>query len=512
MKFERASGIILHPTSLPGPDGIGDLGPEAYRWINFLTDTGCRLWEILPLGPTGYGDSPYQCFSAFAGNPFLVSPALLLEQGLLTRGDLSDRPDFPIDQVDYGEAIQWKLKVLDRAYIRFNQTLHPGLWVEYGLFKTAQSFWLKDFALFMAIKESYGGVSWENWPQPLRKRNPKALETFMRNEAQALERHMFRQFLFYHQWGELKKYANSRDIKIIGDIPIFVAYDSADAWSHPELFYLDDDGRPTVVAGVPPDYFSPTGQLWGNPLYNWTAHQDSEYNWWVERFKSTLQFVDIARLDHFRGFAGYWEIPYGLPTAEIGRWVRGPGRDFFEVVRARLGELPIIAEDLGVITPDVVALREEFNLPGMKVFQFAFSSDSSDPFLPHNYHQQCVAFTGTHDNDTALGWYQTAPEEERDFIRRYLARPGVDIAWDMIRAVWSSVAVFALAPLQDVLSLGPEARMNLPGRAYGNWGWRMHPNALTDAIARRLNETNMLYSRIEPDTAPKPVVKLDYQA
>ncbi|MRR30729.1 4-alpha-glucanotransferase, partial [bacterium] len=410
-------------------------------------------------------------------------------------------------------AIQWKLKILDRAYLRFNQTRHPALWVEYGLFKNSQSYWLKDFALFMAIKESYGGVSWENWPQLLRKRDPKALGSFMKNEAQLIERHMFRQFLFYHQWSELKKYANSRDIKIIGDIPIFVAYDSADAWSHPELFYLDDEGRPTVVAGVPPDYFSPTGQLWGNPLYRWDVHQSQEYSWWVERFKSTLQLVDIARLDHFRGFAGYWEIPYGLPTAEIGRWVRGPGRDFFEVVRAVLGDLPIIAEDLGVITPDVVDLRERFNLPGMKVFQFAFSSDSTDPFLPHNYPQQCVAFTGTHDNDTSISWYQTAPEEERDFFRRYLARSGDDISWDMIRAVWSSVAAFALAPLQDILSLGPEARMNLPGRAYGNWGWRMLPNALTDNIARRLNETNMLYSRMqEADSAKKPAIKVDYLA
>ena len=511
MKFERASGIILHPTSLPGPDGIGDLGPEAYRWVNFLADSGCHLWEVLPLGPTGYGDSPYQCFSAFAGNPYLISPALLLEQGLINRGDLADRPDFPVDHVDYGEAIQWKLKILDRAYLRFNQTKHPALWVEFGLFKTAQSFWLQDFALFMAIKASYGGVSWENWPQPLRKRERKALESFMRNEAQEIERHMFRQFLFYHQWNELKKYVHTKDIKIIGDIPIFVAYDSTDAWSHPELFFLDDDGRPAVVAGVPPDYFSPTGQLWGNPLYRWDVHQQQEYAWWVERLKSTLQLVDIARLDHFRGFGGYWEVPYGLPTAEVGRWVRGPGRDFFEVVRAVLGDLPIIAEDLGVITPDVVELRDRFNLPGMKVFQFAFSSDSTDPFLPHNYPQQCVAFTGTHDNDTAIGWYQTAPESERDFIRRYLARSGVDIAWDMIRAVWSSVAAFALAPLQDVLSLGPEARMNLPGRPYGNWTWRMRPNTLTDDVARRLKEMNTLYSRAELETPEKTPVKLDYQ-
>lgn len=512
MKFNRASGIILHPTSLPGPDGIGDLGPEAYRWVNFLKDSGCTLWEVLPLGPTGYGDSPYQCFSAFAGNPYLISPALLLEQGLLTRADLADRPAFPIDHVDFGPVIEWKLKILDRAYLRFSQAKQAALWVEFERFKTDQSFWLQDFALFMAIKESFGGVSWENWPQPLRQRNKKAMDSFRKNEAVSIERHLFRQFLFYHQWIELKKYANDKGITIIGDIPIFIAYDSADAWSHPELFYLDEAGKPTLVAGVPPDYFSPTGQLWGNPLYRWEAHRSQEYSWWIERLKSTLKLVDIARLDHFRGFAGYWEIPYGMPTAELGRWVRGPGLDFFEVVIRVLGDLPIIAEDLGLISPDVIELRDHFHLPGMKVFQFAFSTDSGDPFLPHNYPQQCVAFTGTHDNDTAIGWYLTAPESERDFIRRYLARSGDDIAWDMIRAVWSSVAVFALAPLQDVLSLGPEARMNLPGRAYGNWGWRVKPNALTDHILKRLKETNELYSRWEPEDREEAEVKVDYQA
>jgi len=511
LKFERASGLILHPTSLPGPDGIGDLGPEAYRWVNFLADSGCRLWEVLPLGPTGYGDSPYQCFSAFAGNPYLISPALLLEQGLITRGDLADRPTFPIDSVDYGPAIQWKLKILDRAYLHFTQNRSPQLWVEYEKFKQQQNYWLRDFTLFMAIKESHGGVSWENWPIPLRKRDKRTLENFIKSNDQKIESHAFRQFLFFQQWNELKRYANSREIKIIGDIPIFVAYDSADAWSHPELFFLDDDGKPSVVAGVPPDYFSPTGQLWGNPLYRWDVHQQQEYSWWIERLRSTLTFVDFARLDHFRGFAGYWEVPYGLPTAEIGRWVRGPGVDFFEVVRNGLGDLPIIAEDLGVITPDVVQLRERFNLPGMKVFQFAFSSDPTDPFLPHNYPQQCVAFTGTHDNDTAIGWYQSAPETERDFIRRYVGRSGTDISWDMIRAVWSSVAVFALAPLQDVLSLGPEARMNLPGRPYGNWGWRLNPNILNESISKRLYEMNYLYGRADNDS-PTPEIKLEYQS
>lgn len=511
MKFERASGIILHPTSLPGPDGIGDLGPEAYRWINFLDETGCRLWEILPLGPTGYGDSPYQCFSAFAGNPYLVSPALLMEQGLLNRSDLADRPALPVDHVDYGAVIQWKLTILDRAFQHFSRSRDAKLKAEYEDFKNEQAFWLQDFALFMAIKETYGGVSWDNWPADLRSREKSALEAFIHANEQKIERNIFRQFLFFQQWQGLKTYANSRKIRIIGDIPIFIAYDSADAWSHPELFFLGEDGKPTVVAGVPPDYFSPTGQLWGNPLYRWDVHRQQDYSWWIQRFKSTLQMVDIVRLDHFRGFAGYWEIPFGMPTAEIGRWVRGPGVDFFEAIRNALGDLPIIAEDLGVITRDVIELRERFGLPGMKVFQFAFSTDSSDPFLPHNYPQHCVAFTGTHDNDTAIGWYQTAPENERDFIRRYLGRSGEDIAWDMIRAVWSSVAVFALAPLQDVLSLGPEARMNLPGRPSGNWTWRVQPDALSDTVLQRLKEFNTLYYRTEIEGAEKAEIELDYQ-
>lgn len=510
MKFKRASGVILHPTSLPGPDGIGDLGPEAFRWVNFLADAGCELWQILPLGPTGYGDSPYQCFSAFAGNPYLVSPALLLEDRLLGRADLVDRPQFPQNRIDYGSTIQWKLTLLDRAFGRFTQAKNPELAEEYQEFRATQAFWLDDFVLFMAIKESYGGVSWDNWPAPLRKRTKNEIDEFKKNEMERIERHAFRQFLFIRQWNALKRYANNKGIQIIGDIPIFVAYDSADAWSNPDLFYLDKDGKPTVVAGVPPDYFSPTGQLWGNPLYKWDIHQSNNYLWWVQRMQATLQMVDIVRLDHFRGFAGYWEVPYGKPTAEIGRWVRGPGASLFQAIHESLGDLPIIAEDLGVITPDVVALRKQFDLPGMRVFQFAFSTDPLDPFLPHNYEVNCVAYTGTHDNDTALGFYISAPDKERDFIRRYVARSGEDISWDMIRAVWSSVAVFALAPMQDLLGLGNEARMNLPGRASGNWGWRLHPDSLNAATLKRLKEVNYLYARMDIEPPEESGEKLVY--
>ena len=495
MKFERSSGILLHPTSLPGPDGIGDLGPEAYRWLHFLQETGCKLWQILPLGPTGFGDSPYQCFSAFAGNPFLVSPTLLLEEGLLTAQDLSDRPQFPPDSVDFGNVITWKLKILDRAFIQFEKNSSAKLSKELEDFAADQTFWLDDFALFMAIKESLGGVSWNQWPAPLRHRDPKALQDFSQANAGSIQRHFFRQFLFFRQWSALRDYANNAGVRIIGDIPIFVAYDSADAWSNTELFHLDKDGLPKVVAGVPPDYFSPTGQLWGNPLYNWKVHKADSYAWWIERFKASLQLVDIIRLDHFRGFAGYWEVPFGKPTAEIGKWVKGPGRSFLKALQAGLGDLPIIAEDLGEITPDVIKLRDDFKLPGMRILQFAFGSDANDPFLPHNYVENCIAYTGTHDNDTVAGYYQTAPEHEKDYMRRYMARSGDDIARDMIRSIWGSVAVMSIAPMQDFLRLGGQARMNFPGKAAGNWGWRMPAAALNPDLQSEIKNLNAVYGR-----------------
>lgn len=497
MKFIRSSGVILHPTSLPGPDGIGDFGPEAYRWVNFLKQCGFRLWQVLPLSPTGYGDSPYQSFSAFAGNPYLISPALLLEDELLAPSDLRDRPEFPIDRVDYGPVIEWKLKVLERAFDRFQKSANPELRQELEEFKAREAGWLDDFAIFMAIKESQGMVSWDHWPKELRNRDAKALAAFRAENPQAIDRHIFRQFLFFRQWNKLHAYANDQGIQIIGDIPIFVAYDSADAWANREMFYMDAEGNPSFVAGVPPDYFSPTGQLWGNPIYRWEEHQRTGYAWWIERLRATLRLFDIVRLDHFRGFAGYWEIPAGSPTAETGRWAPGPGIALFEAIRAALKDLPIIAEDLGEITPDVIELRDTLGLPGMKILQFAFQTDPHDPFLPHNYPSQCVAYTGTHDNDTTLGWYRSAPEKEKDFARRYLARSGDDIAWDFIRAVWSSVAVFAIAPMQDFLSLGTEARMNLPGQLGGNWAWRVRPEVLSSQwLINRIRETNELYGRL----------------
>ena len=503
MKFNRSSGIILHPSSLPSPDGIGDLGPEAFRWVNFISDAGCSHWQVLPLGPTGYGDSPYQCFSAFAGNPYLVSPALLRDEGLLTRADLADRPDFPLDKVLFGDVIQWKLTLLDRAFARFQANPSQALQSEFNQFLDSEAHWLNDFALFMALKEANGGGSWKDWPDALRQRESAALQAFEAENAASVDKQKFRQFLFFRQWQALHQYARQKGITVIGDVPIFVSYDSADAWSHPELFFFDKKGLPTVVAGVPPDYFSATGQLWGNPLYNWPVHLESGYAWWLQRMQAALKLYDFIRLDHFRGFAGYWEVQYGKPTAEFGRWVKGPGAQFFTALKNSLGNLPIIAEDLGEITPDVIELREQFNLPGMKILQFSFGGDADDAFLPHNYPVNCIAYTGTHDNDTSVGWYAAATSKERDFCRRYLARSGDDLAWDFIRAVWSSVASVSLAPIQDLLSLPSEARMNYPGRADGNWYWRLPSEALTLELQQRLLEFNTLYSRLPAEKKPK---------
>jgi len=501
MKFSRAGGILLHPTSLPGPYGIGDLGPQAYRFIDWLESTGCKLWQILPLGPTGYGDSPYQCFSAFAGNPYLISPDLLIQDGLLTQDDLKDKPDFNASRVDFGLLIPWKLDLQQKAFSRFPSApkdLRDGF--EY--FCAQNVAWLDDYSLFMALKESNGGNAWNTWADPLRAREKSALDKARGELSDAILRHSFYQFLFFRQWEAVRKYANEKNIKIIGDAPIFVAYDSADVWSHPELFYLDEAGNPIVVAGVPPDGYSATGQLWGNPLYRWDVHKETGYAWWVERIKFTLKTIDILRLDHFRGFAGYYEIPATDKTAENGHWVPGPGSDLFRAIDSKLSDgiatteikLPIIAEDLGLVTPDVIALLDEFQLPGMKVLQFGFSGPDN-PFLPHNYVPNCVAYTGTHDNDTARGWFESANDEEREFALRYLESDGRDFAWDLIRGVWSSVAVIAIAPMQDVLNSGGEGRMNYPSRLGGNWEWRMMEEDLDQPLAEKLRELNWLYLR-----------------
>ncbi len=496
MRFDRSSGILLHPTSLPGPYGIGDIGPQAHRWVDFLSRAGCRLWQILPLGPTGYGDSPYQCFSAFAGNPYLISPDLLVESGLLTQDDLESMPPFDNERVDFGAVIPWKLRLLDQAFERFRQQGSTQMRDEYIQFQEQHSFWLDDFAIFMALKEYHGGGSWVSWPAELRDRVPEAIQEAKETLNESIRKHVFRQYIFYRQWTELRKHTKDKDMLIIGDIPIFIAHDSADVWANPRLFYLEESGEPEFVAGVPPDYFSPTGQRWGNPLYRWDLQVESGYQWWIQRFQSVLSLVDIVRLDHFRGFAGYWEIPGDAETAEKGRWVPGPGADFLTALEKALGELPIIAEDLGVITPDVIDLRDSFNLPGMKILQFSFAAGPSDKFLPHNYTEHSVVYTGTHDNDTVRGWYERVTEKEKDFYRRYLQRDGSDVPWDLIRTCWSSVAVFSIAPLQDFLSLGNEARMNYPGNPSGNWTWRTSAGVWDKALENRIYEINYLYSRL----------------
>jgi len=499
MKFKRASGILLHPTSLPSRYGIGDIGPQAHAWIDILAACGSKLWQTLPLGPTGYGDSPYQCLSAFAGNPYLVSPDMMLADGLINANDLANIPTFPEDRVDYGAMIALKIRLLNQAFDRFQAQGPESLKNAFADFMTNESHWLDDFALFMAIKESQGGKPWSEWPASLRTRVTKALNEFKETHTRDIERHAFWQYLFFSQWEELRTHARQNNIEIIGDIPIFVAHDSADVWANPELFFLTEAGQPTVVAGVPPDYFSPTGQRWGNPIYRWDIHRQDGYSWWLKRLRAVLATVDIVRLDHFRGYAGYWEVPASEETAVHGRWVPAPGIDFFEHVQQALGELPIIAEDLGEITPDVVELRDRFQLPGMKILVFAFSGDGNHGFLPHNYPVNSVVYTSTHDNDTVHGWYQISDEKTRDFARQYLACDGSDIAWDLIRAAWSSTAIIAVATMQDVLSFGNEARMNRPGEAGGNWCWRMTEDDLQNPTwRRRLTKMNELY---RPPTA-----------
>ncbi len=496
MEYQRRSGILLHPTSLPGRYGIGTLDQAAYGWVDFLHSTKQSLWQVLPLGPTGYGDSPYQSFSTFAGNPYLVSLETLVREGLLPASALQETPAFAPARVDYGTIYTWKLPLLRQAADGFHQQATTTQRLDFDHFCTEQAEWLDDFALFMALKDAHNGQAWIHWAMPLRSRQPAALQAAIELHSAAIHAHKFNQWLFFRQWQALKRYANGKGIQIVGDIPIFVALDSADTWTNPGEFFLDERFHPTVVAGVPPDYFSATGQLWGNPLYQWDKMKTTGYAWWLRRIRAALQLVDIVRIDHFRGFAGYWEVPAGEATAIKGQWVAGPGADFFAAVQRALGELPIIAEDLGEITPDVIELRDQFKLPGMKILQFAFSGDASDKFLPHNYTANFVVYTGTHDNDTTVGWYaESATDYERDHFRRYLRTDGKDPAWNLIDAAWRSVALMALAPLQDLLAQGSAARMNFPGRAEGNWTWRFTADQLTDLVAARLCETTLLYGR-----------------
>ncbi len=506
MNFPRASGILLHPTSLPGSFGIGDLGDQAYKFVDFLADAGQTYWQILPLGPTGYGDSPYQCFSAFAGNTNLISPQKLFEENLLTDEQINQKPDFPEDKVDFGKVYQWKNQILPMAYECFRAAANNGLRGEFEDFSQQNALWLDDYALYRAAKAAQDQKAWYEWETPLRLRYEDALKQARESLKEEIEAQKFYQFLFFKQWTELKNYANEKNIKIIGDVPIFIALDSSDVWCNPQEFKLNEDGSPKAVAGVPPDYFSKTGQLWGNPIYNWEQMKQNGFQWWIERVRFTLKTVDIIRVDHFRGFAAAWEVPGGDKTAENGEWVNVPGKELFTALQNALGELPVMAEDLGVITPDVRDLRDAFGFPGMRILLFSFGGDANNQDLPHNYIKNCVAYTGTHDNDTAVGWFKaqsgansTNDEElvsrEYDFCLKYLGSDGKEINWDFIRAIWSSVANTAIVPMQDILGLDNKARMNFPSSKSGNWNWRFENDDISDEIIERLKELTEIYGR-----------------
>ena len=504
MRFSRSSGILLHPTSLPGPYGCGDLGDVSRHFIEWLVVAGQKVWQILPLEPTGYGNSPYMALSAFAGNPLLIGFEALLAKGWLSKDDLLPLPAFEPRRVNYEIAIPYRMLVLHKVADCFFSQHRGQEESDFESFCTEHAEWLDEFAIFKALEDHHGGVEWTKWDADLAQRKSKSLESARKELAAEIRFWKFTQWLFYRQWADVKKYANDRGIKIIGDIPIFVAQHSADVWAHPDLFSLDKNGKPTVVAGVPPDYFSETGQRWGNPLYRWAKMEENKFQWWVERFRRTFLLVDIARIDHFRGFVGYWEIPATERTAVKGRWVAGPKDKLFKAVQRKLGTLPIIAEDLGVITPDVTALRNEFEFPGMKVLQFAFAGGPDNPFLPHHYEQNSVVYTGTHDNDTTRGWFDSATEREKTFVKKYCGVDGCNVHFDLIRAASESVADLAIFPFQDVLGLGTECRMNFPGKALGNWDWRFSWDQVGPEHALKMYELSALYGRIMPDRLVLP--------
>jgi len=508
---ERRSGILLHPTSLPGRHGIGELGEDAFAFVDFLAQARQSLWQVLPLGPTGYGDSPYQCFSAFAGNPLLVSLERLAANGLLTPADLTTAT-LPEGPVDYGTVIAVKGPLLDKAYAAFEKGAGPAAREALQAFCERESAWLDDYSLFMALKRAHGGAAWNTWEEGTASREAGPMAAARRQHAREMRTEQFAQYLFFEQWDAVRARAREHGIAVMGDIPIFVAHDSADVWAHPELFALAADGSPSLQAGVPPDYFSATGQLWGNPLYRWDMLARTGYAWWIDRFRAALRLFDLVRLDHFRGFEAYWEVPGDAETAVGGRWVKGPGTALFDALQGALGPLPIVAENLGLITPEVEALRERYGWPGMAILQFAFGDDSSEnDFLPYNYPRGKVVYTGSHDNDTAVGWWTSgvgdttrsasAVAKERDFALRYLGTDGTQIHWDLIRAGLGSVADTVVVPLQDVLGKGSDARMNLPGRPGGNWQWRFRWDELTPGDRDRLRTLTETYGRA-PVKAP----------
>ena len=508
MKLPRSSGILLHPTSLPSSFGIGDMGPEAYRFVDQLFEAGQTVWQMLPLGPTAKGNSPYSLYSAFAGNPLLISPELLVRDGLLSEADLSGFSASAEDAVAYDAVAEWKDHILSTASQNFKRSSDAQLRGEFARFKDEEGLWLDDYTLFMALKERFPeSESWSDWDSAIALREPSMLQDWREKLSPRTEEHAFRQFLFFKQWRALRRYCREHNVRLMGDIPIYVSHDSADVWAHRENFELDEQGRPTHVAGVPPDYFSETGQLWGNPIYRWSHLAQEGYRWWIDRFRSTHESFDIIRLDHFRGFEAYWQVPSSEKTAVNGTWVKAPGSDFFRTLISCLGELNIVVENLGLITPEVEALRQEFNFPGMAVLQFGFTADeaSGSSFQPHNFERNLVAYTGTHDNDTIAGWWKSfdansssgsaALSDGKQRVLRYFAAPEKGIHWTLIRAVEASVAQIAIVPMQDILGLGSEARMNTPATAEHNWRWRMKAGAFTPALTAQLREYVDLYER-----------------
>ncbi|MCD4817324.1 MAG: 4-alpha-glucanotransferase [Candidatus Cloacimonetes bacterium] len=482
MKFERSSGILLHITSLSGKYGIGSLGKEAHEFVDFLKKSEQKLWQIFPLGPTGFGDSPYQTFSAFAGNPLLIDLDLLIDEKLLEQSNLDNLSAFSETEIDFGELITVKDRILRKAFDNFEVSEN------YNEFHDEEQDWLNDFALFMSLKKHFQGASWSHWDRDIKLRELQAIEYYNEELKDEINYHKFLQFIFFQQWEKLHDYARKNNIKIIGDIPIFIGFDSADAWVNSDIFYFDENREPTKVAGVPPDGFSETGQLWGNPLYDWEAMEKDGFKWWIKRFEAALKQVDILRIDHFIGFVNYWAVPFGDKTAENGKWETAEGDKLFQQVQNKLGSLPIIAEDLGVLTPEIIKLRDQYGFPGMKVLQFAFYDGMEGGFLPHNFTENFVVYTGTHDNETTKGWFSNLPENVRDFTCSYLNFSGneSEIADKLIEAAWKSIAVFAIAPMQDFLNLDNSARMNYPGIAGGNWQWRMKKQYLTDELADKI--------------------------
>ena len=507
----RRAGIILHPASLPSPDGIGDFGRYAFEFVDFLQAAGMSIWQILPLGPTGYGDSPYTSVSSFAGNPLFISLEHLAEEGLIEEKELADRPEFPLDRTDYQKVYEWKPPIIRRGAERFLSRKKGEDITEFQRFCDTEAGWLDDYAFFMtakavfdrqAQKEGASDSTWNRyWPKELVLREPDAMEKRKEEWRREIAIEKVIQFFFFRQWMRVKAYANKQGIQIFGDIPIFVSLNSADVWAHPELFKLDKDNQPSAVAGVPPDYFSSTGQRWGNPLYRWVEHQSTGFTWWTSRIRRMLELTDMVRIDHFRGFEACWEIPAEEPTAVKGKWKKSPGREFFKVLQEKLGELPIVAEDLGVITPEVDRLRRDFGFHGMKVLQFAFESDGQgclnpdNPFLPHNYLNDCVVYTGTHDNDTTAGWFGTLGPDLRNLVKAYIGRSGENISWELIRVAFMSVAADAIIPFQDVLRLGSDARMNTPGTVGENWTWRVRKEAFNGDVSGQLHWFARLYNR-----------------